>query len=539
MFLTRYNWGYNAEPQPYACLGEFKKCFVSVPSITNITTGLKNGQCAFPRGRALGGTSVINGMLYTRGSREDFENWVKLGNYGWDYNKYVLPAFKKSERAMLKHYHNPVYHNSSGLLSVEHNPFKTPIADIFIKGNKAMGLNEIDYNADENIGIAHLQANTLKGRRHSAYKAFIKPALHRKNLHIMLNTRVTKVLIDSNSKVAQGVELSRKNRRMIIKARKEVILSAGTFHSPQLLMLSGIGPKVELKRLGVPLLQDLPVGKEMYDHISFPGLLFKTNLTNPLAQLFSIKSMIPMAADYLRGEGFMTVANGVEALGFIKTPTSNSPSPRLPDVELILLTLVPQSDGGYAIEESERLQASIYDAVYKPLENESVYSFMIVLSLFHPKSVGYLELKDRNPFNSPRFYANFFKDAQDVETLLESLKYTLQLIETEPFKKINTKINDIPIPSCAIHGFGSDDYWRCAIRTFCVSLHHQVGTCKMGASSDPTAIVSPELKVYGVKRLRVVDTSIIPVSTTSHTNAASFMIGERAADFIKNDWENF
>lgn len=506
--------------------------------IINISSGLKDGKCAFPRGKALGGTSVINGMLYTRGSKEDFDLWVKLGNYGWDYNDHVLPAFMKSERAMLKHFHNPKFHNDSGLLSVEHNPYKTPIADIFIEGNKALGLEEIDYNGDQNIGVAHLQANTLKGRRHSAYKAFIQPALQRKNLHVMLNTRATKVLIDPETKVAQGVEMFRKGKRMVVRARKEVILSAGSFHSPQLLMLSGVGPKADLEKIGVSVIKDLPVGKEMYDHISFPGMLFITNLSNPRADLFAPRNLVPILADYARGEGFMTIANGVEALGFIKTNTSNSPSPKLPDVEQILLSLVPQTDGGYAVRESERLQASIYDAMFKSLESGTTYTFLIVLALFHPKSIGYLELKDRNPFNSPRFYANFFKEPEDVETILEAVKYTLRLIETEPFKKIGTRAHNIPIPSCASHGFGSDDYWRCAIRTFCVSLHHQVGTCKMGPSSDPTAIVDPELKVYGVKRLRVVDSSIVPYSTTSHTNAASYMIGERAADFIKHDWEN-
>ncbi|CRK90469.1 CLUMA_CG004124, isoform A, partial [Clunio marinus] len=520
MFLTRYNWGYNAEPQPYACLG------------------LKNGQCGFPRGRALGGTSVINGMLYTRGTKQDFERWVQLGNYGWDYEEFVLPAFKRSEKANLKYYYKPDYHNHSGLLAVEHNPHKTPIADIFINANKAMGLNEIDYNSDDTVGVAHLQANTLNGKRHSAYKSFIEPILRRKNLHIMLNTHATKVLINPKTRIAHGVEMIRRNRRILIWARKEVILSAGSFHSPQLLMLSGIGPKHDLDRIGVPLLHNSPVGKEMHDHISFPGLVFVTNLTNPTADFLGFQNVIPFMFQYLGGKGFMTIANGVEALGFIKTPTSNSPHSGLPDVELILLALTPQTDGGYAVKESERLQSSIYDAVYKPLENMGTYTFLIVLSLFHPKSVGYLELRNRNPLSSPKFFANFFKEPDDVETLLDAIKYTLRLIETEPFKKIGTRVHDIPIPSCAQHEFGSDDYWRCAIRTFCVSLHHQVGTCKMGPSSDPTAIVSPELKVYGVKRLRVVDTSIIPESTTSHTNAASFMIGERAADFIKDDWRS-
>lgn len=502
-------------------------------------SGLKGGKCAFPRGKALGGTSVINGMLYTRGSKEDFDHWVEIGNYGWDYDEYVLPAFKKHERAMLKYYHKTQYHNDSGLLSIEHNPYKTPIADIFVEANKAMGLDEIDYNSDENIGVAHLQATTFKGRRHSAYKSFIQPALKRKNLHIMLNTRATKVLINPKTKVAYGVEMFRKNRRVVVTARKEVILSAGSFHSPQLLMLSGVGPRADLKRIGVPLIQDLPVGKEMYDHISFPGMMFSTNLTNPRSNLFTVQNLVPLLADYFRGEGFLTVANGVEALGFIKTPTSNSPSPRLPEVELILLSLVPQTDGGYAVTEAEKLKPSVYDAVFKPMEGATTYTFLIVIELFHPKSVGYLELRDKNPFNSPRFYPNFFKEPEDVETILEAVKYNLQLIETEPFKKIGTKLHTIPLPSCAMHGFGSDDYWRCAIRTFCVSLHHQVATCKMGPSSNPTAVVSPELKVYGVKKLRVVDTSVVPEATTSHTNAVSFMIGERAADMIKKDWENF
>lgn len=478
-------------------------------------------------------------MLYTRGSKEDFDYWVKLGNYGWDYYEHVLPAFKKSERATLKHFHKPEFHNSSGPLAVEHNPFRTPIADIFIRANKAMGLEEIDYNADQNVGVAHLQANTLKGRRHSAYKAFIQPAMKRKNLHIMLNTRVTKVLIDAKTKVAYGVEMTRKNRRMVVTARKEVILSAGAFHSPQLLILSGIGDKADLQKLGVPLIQDSPVGKQMYDHISFAGLMFTTNLTNPVPDPLNPINWFSLVGDYLQGGGFMSVANGVEALGFIKTPTSSSPHLRLPEVELILLSLAPQMDSGYAAVEGERLKRSVYDAVYKPLEGVTTYTFMIILSLLHPKSVGYLELKDRNPFNRPRFYPNFFKEPEDVESVLEAVKYTLQMIETAPFKKIGTKLHDIPLPSCAMHQFSSDDYWRCAIRTFCVSLHHQVGTCKMGSSDNPTAVVSPELKVYGVKRLRVVDTSIIPETTTSHTNAASYMIGERASDMIKSDWKTF
>lgn len=179
-------------------------------------------------------------MLYTRGTKEDFDHWVELGNKGWDYDDYVLPAFKKSEAAQLKFFHKPEFHNTSGYLSVVHNRYQTVSAQAFIDGNKAMGLEEIDYNADQNVGVSHLQANTIRGKRQSAYKAFIEPFLKRKNLHIMLNTRVTKVLIDPVTRDTYGVEFLRKKRRHKIVSRREVILSAGSFHSPQLLQLSGM-----------------------------------------------------------------------------------------------------------------------------------------------------------------------------------------------------------------------------------------------------------------------------------------------------------
>lgn len=403
-------------------------------------------------------------MLYTRGFKEDFDEWVRLGNYNWGYYETVLPAFKKSEKARLKFYHKPEYHNSSGYLGVSHNPHQSPITKIFMDANKIMGLDEIDYNSDENIGVAHLQANTLKGRRHSAFKSFIEPFLYRRNLHIMLNTRVTRVLIDRVTRVAYGVELLRKKRRQKIIARREVILSAGTFHSPQLLMLSGIGPREDLEKIGVGVIHDSPVGKEMYDHISFPGLMFTTNLTNPGAPLLEIRNLVKMMGNFLHGKGYATVPNGVESLAFIQTPTFNAPNERLPNIELLLLTIVPQSDNGHAVRNSERMSDWLYDSVYRPLEGETTYSFLIVISLLHPKSVGYMKLRDRNIFSSPKLYSNFFKEPEDVESILEAIKYTLYLINTEPFRNINARLHNIPIPSCKHLNFGSDDYWRCAIR---------------------------------------------------------------------------
>ncbi|XP_070507031.1 glucose dehydrogenase [FAD, quinone]-like [Chironomus tepperi] len=517
-FFSRYNWRYVSEKQPYGCFGS------------------KDGRCKVYQGKALGGSTAINGMVYTRGSKEDFDTWVKLGNYGWDYYKTVLPAFKKSEKSHLKYYHKTKFHNNTGYLSVAHNEYQTPLLKTFMDGSKAMGLNEIDFNADDNIGVSKMQSNTFEGRRHSAYKSFIEPFLHRQNLHIMLNTRVTKVLIDKNTKNAYGVQIFRRNKYQYVFSRREVILSAGSLHSPQLLQLSGVGPRADLQRIGVPLIHDLPVGKEMHDHVAFPGMLFRTNIKNPSLPFFEVGNLINFFTTFLQGMGVGTIPIGAESIAFIQTKPSYAPNPRLSNIELVLLSFSPATDGGRVVTEGEGMAKWLYDSVYKPIEGDTNYSFTIIISLLHSKSVGYLELKDRNIFNPPRFYNNFYKEPEDVETVLEAIKYVIAMSKTKPFRDIGARLHDIPIPTCAKYGFGSDNYWRCAIRTWCVSFHHQVGTCKMGPPTDRTAIVNPELKVYGVKRLRVIDTSIIPVSTTSHPCAASYMVGEVGADMIKRDW---
>lgn len=199
-----YNWGYLAERQPYAC------------------QGLINEQCGYPRGKALGGTSVINGMLYTRGAKSDFDHWKSLGVVGWDFYKNILPAFKKSENANLKFFHRSEFHNQSGLLEVSSNHFETPMVIIFTNGLKSMGLEEIDFNSDDSIGFGRLQSNTKNGQRQSAFEAFIRPILGRKNLHIMLNSRVTKILINKITKSAFGVRVERDGKMMSVFADKEV-----------------------------------------------------------------------------------------------------------------------------------------------------------------------------------------------------------------------------------------------------------------------------------------------------------------------------
>lgn len=534
--FSKFNWGYSAEPQAEACLGNHLNRLYKIISQVHIVAifvyvGRVDNRCGYPHGKALGGSSVIYFLIHMRGNKRDFDRWAEAGNYGWSYDE-ILPYFMKSEKANLGQYSDSRYHNKNGPWSVTFNPMKTPLAEAFVNANKLMGLKEVDYNADKQMGVSYVQANTIRGRRQSAYKSFIEPILKRPNLHIMINTKVTKILIDPESKTAYGVELTRNNKKYRMMAKKEVVLSSGTFHSPQLLTLSGVGPKRDLERIGVRPIQFLPVGYNMHDHITFAELTFVTNQTNDLNFVTYINSIF----EFTQGKGMMTLPAGVEALSFIKTPTNNSRGLDVPDIELVFTPGSVHMDRGFGIMAGGRMKREIYETVYRPLEGIKNYTFLISLMLFHPKSIGRVEIPSANPFSHPKIHANYFNESDDIETILHGIKYVLELIKTEPFKRIGTRLHSIPMPYCAYFDFGSDDYWRCAIKIMAFSIQHQVGTCKMGPSKDPTSVVSHELKVHGINKLRVVDTSIIPEAPTAHTNAISVMIGEKAADMIKNEW---
>jgi choline dehydrogenase-like flavoprotein len=458
--------------------------------------------------------------MHTRGNPRDFDRWSEAGNYGWSFRE-VLPYFIKSERANIGKYSSSPFHNRNGLWGVSHNSERTPLVKAFMKANQLMGLPEIDYNSDRQLGVAYVQANTLNGRRHSAYKAFLEPILHRPNLHIMVNTRVTKILIDPHTKTAYGVEYQRNNKKNYrARTKKEVILSAGTFHTPQLLTLSGVGKKRSLNKLGIPLINDLPVGDNLHDHYAFAELMFITNKTRD-----GFMTYLTSFFEYFNGRGLLTLPSGTEAFGFIKVPTENNYGQSVPDIELIFSPGGVHYDRGFGITYGGRMRKDLYDAVYKPFENSDKDVFLISLMLFHPKSIGRVEISSSNPFGDPKIYENMLEDPSDVEAILYGIKYVLKLVKQDPFRRLGAYLNPNPLPICAHLHYTTDNYWRCAIRAMAFSIQHQVGTSKMGPSDDPSAVVSPELRVHGMNNLRVVDTSIIPEAPTAHTNAISVMIG--------------
>lgn len=522
--LTEYAWPYYMERQSEACLG------------------MENKKCYWPRGKAVGGTSTINYMIYTRGRPEEWDNIEAAGNYGWSY-KEVLKYYMKSEHASLKGLEDSPYHGKNGDMNIEFVNYRAPITEAFLEAGRLLGSPTIDYNSPEQLGFGYVQTNIKNGRRESAAKVFLRPNMKRSNLHILPSTRVTRVLINENINTgvssAYGVEYIRNRIKNKITVRREVILSAGTIASPQLLMLSGIGPKQHLRSHGIRVIQNLPVGRTLYDHILYPSLIFPINATN-ISTNENRDATVKNILEWLRfGDNVVASPGGVEAIGYIKTALSNRENP-IPDIELISLGGSLLADGGPTGSKAIRRGMKItktFEQTFGSIDGNDVYSVFPVL--LHPRSIGYLELKDANIFSHPRLYGNYLTHPFDVATLIASIRYVQALVATPPFQKYGTKIFKADISRCQTMAFDSDEYWECAIRTWATSSHHQIATCRMGPIGDPLAVVDPELRVHGVNSLRVVDTSIIPRTLSAHTNAPAIMIGEKASDIIKATWDTF
>lgn len=513
---SKYNWEYYAEYQP------------------NMSKGLMGGKMHWPRGKAIGGTTTINYMIYTRGNPVDYNNWAAQGNPGWSY-KEVLPYFLKSERARLAE-KDPNFHGYNGYLGVE-NVYKSRLLDAFIAGGGELGLPHIDYNSPKvPFGVSRVQANVKSGKRHSAATSFLKPVRDRPNLHILHPAYVTKLLIHKTKKEVYGVECEIEGKLYKIKSSKEVILSAGTFNSPQLLMLSGIGPANHLRDLGIKVVQDLPVGRNLQDHLTFPGLAFIINQTESLGPA-KILGGDALQTFLKNGTGPLTSLGGVEGIGYIKTQYATEPGPQ-PDIELIFVGGSLTSDYGMFTRRGMKITNKVYDGLLRPLHG--VPTWTVFPMLLHPKSVGWMKLASRNPKDYPKFYGNFFSDPnnRDIKTFIAAIRFIQKLSRTEAFRRFGSVLNPNRQPGCIQFKFDSDEYWECCLRAISVTLHHQVGTAKMGPAGDPTSVVDHQLKVHGVDRLRVADCSVIPFALSAHTNAPSFMVGEKAADIIKEQWLN-
>ncbi|XP_053676022.1 glucose dehydrogenase [FAD, quinone]-like [Anopheles nili] len=509
---TDYNFAYETEPQTRGC------------------QGLRDRRCSWPHGRGIGGSSIINYMIYTRGNRRDYDEWAAAGNPGWSWDE-MLPYHIRAEKANLRDFGDNGFHGHNGPLSVEDCPFRSKIATTFVESAQQAGFPYIDYNSGDQLGVSFLQANTLQGRRVTSGIAYLHPILQRPNLHILSRSWVTKVLINKETREATGVRFVRDRRKYTVKARKEVILSAGAFESAKLLMLSGIGPAAHLESLGIPVLQDLPVGEQLYEH---PGVFGPVYIVRkPIDNYINLEDhLLPNTfLQYLKGRGVLTT-NSVESLMYVKSPVAASPDPGLPDVEIMQAFSSIDFDSSPGIRWAFRLSDETYNAYFRPIEKER--SFQYLPMLLKPHTRGKLRLKSRNPFQHPQFKYQYFEDDRDIEAMVYGIEEAIRVTSQEPFRRIGVELYSKHAPGCEEYTFNTHEYWRCHVTVLTGTFHHQVSTCKMGPPTDPEAVVDHKLRVYGIRRLRVADIGIVPFPLAAHTSAVSFAIGEKAADLVRD-----
>lgn len=460
--------------------------------------------CYWPRGRLLGGSSSLNAMLYVRGTKRNFDRWAELGNPTWDY-EHVLKYMKKSEaneNPEFVKYKNGRYHSDDGPIRISRTGELRPLAKIFIDAAQEIGINYVnDINADVNLGIFHPQSFISNGRRQSAAKAFLVPAKNRTNLHIIKNAHVQKILIDDNN-VVTGVEFKYKNNQVhTATVQKEVILSAGAVSSPQILMLSGVGPKNHLEQHKIEVKYDSAVGKNLLDHIMVPVYFqfhrctaVKESPTQLLDALYNLA---------IHNSGPLSRTDAIQLLAMINTANRTDE----PDIEPHMIFF--ERGSNLALQshlKSQRMDSDIADALLQANANGELV--IIWLALLQPKSVGFIELKSSSPDDKPRIVPNYFQNDEDMRTMIRAIKQQLSLTKTAAFRKHAGTFVRLPLNECNKLEYMSDEYWRCYSRFMSSTVYHPVGTSKMGTDYDRDAVVDSRLKVRGVQGLRQIDAGI-------------------------------
>lgn len=381
---------------------------------------LEQGRCSWPRGKVLGGSSVLNAMLYVRGNKRDYDSWEYLGNKGWGW-KDVFPYFKKLEDMRDPNFQND-YHGVGGPISVEHFRTVSPMTDVFLDAANEMGhLNPYgEINGAQQSGFARSHGTIRDGLRCSTAKGFLRPIHNRPNLHIALHSHVTKILIHERNKRAYGVVYIRDNKEHVVFVSKEVILSAGAIQSPQILKLSGIGPAEELNYHGIPVVYNsLGVGENLQDHVAMGGgtYLIKNPVNND-----SLSFIIPqmLTVDSVREfiyhkKGPLYAMPMAEVMGYINTKYQD-PKLDWPDIQIFVGAVSDNSDGGLYGKKATAMTSDYYAHVYEPIIFKDAYMFMPLL--MRPKSRGRILLKNADPMSHPIIYANYFEDPHDLAVLV-------------------------------------------------------------------------------------------------------------------------
>ena len=475
--LNINSWGYNTVPQ----------------------AGFKGRKGFQPRGKVMGGSSSVNAMVYTRGNAHDYNSWAALGNAGWSYQD-VLPYFKKSENNECFGAND--YRGVGGPLNVSYLRSPSPVNQAFIKACQEQGIPfNPDYNGERQFGVSPGQVTQKGGERWNAARAYLDPHRHQDNLHVISHAHATQVMMEG--KRAVGVRYMLNGVSHEVRARKEVVLSGGAFGTPQLLMLSGIGPALHLQEMGIPLVHELPgVGQNLQDHVT-TVLIYKTHKIND-AMGFSLKGTWNMIKAMLewrdKRTGWIT-SNVSETQGFVSTEGNTD----YPNIQLALCT-------GIVDDHARKMHWG--------------HGYTLHVTLMRPKSRGSVTLASRDPMDKPLIDPAFFKEKEDLQTMMSATQMGLRIMQSDGLAAYR---GEMLYPFDANNPAQVENF----LRDHSDTEYHPVGTCKMGPAHDPLAVVDSELRVHGLQGLRVIDASVMPHLVSGNTNAPTIMIAEKGVDFIR------
>ncbi len=477
MNMSRYDWGYQSEPESY----------------------LGGRRLATPRGKVIGGSSSINGMVYVRGHACDYDTWAEMGADGWAYAN-VLPYFKRMETWHSgDHGGDPAWRGMNGPVHVSRGPRKNPLFQAFVDAGRQAGYQLTDdYNGEKQEGFGPMEQTVYRGRRWSGANAYLRPALRRDNCSLIRGF-VEKILTENGR--AFGVQVRRGGSTEIVHARREVIVAAGSINSPKLLMLSGIGPAKHLSEHGVQLVADRPgVGRNLQDHLE---LYIQIAASQPvtLYKHWNVLSKAMIGAQWLFTKTGLGASNQFESAAFIRSHAGI----RYPDIQYHFLPMAIRYDGR------------------APAEG---HGFQAHVGPMRSASRGAVTLTSGNPADAPKITFNYMSHRRDWEDFRTCIRLTREIFAQEAFAEF-TK-HEIQ-PGAAVQ---SDDELDAFIRENVESAYHPCGTCKMGARSDMMTVVDSDTRVIGVDGLRLADSSIFPQITNGNLNGPTMMVGEKAADHI-------
>ena len=472
------NWGYETVPQD----------------------GFKGRRGYQPRGKVMGGSTSINAMVYTRGNRADYDHWAALGNPGWSYED-VLPFFKRSENNQC--FGADSYRGAGGPLQVSYLRSPGPLNEVFLKASEQCGLPRTpDYNGAQQWGVGPSQVMQSGGERCSAARAYITPIKDRSNLHIITHAHAQRIALEGRKAV--GVHYQREGQEVLVRARREVLLSAGAFGSPQLLMLSGIGPQAHLQEHGIAPVHALQgVGQNLQDHVTTVLIHRTTRQESSLG--VSLRGMVQVIRSIFewrnKRTGWVT-SNVAESQGFLKT----DPQAALPDIQLAMCM-------GIVDDHIRKAHLGL--------------GYTLHVTLCRPKSRGSVRLQSKRASDAPLIDPGFFSHPDDMATLIKGTQIGYDILHAPAFDPYRGEML-YPVER------NNPKQIESFLRDHSDTEYHPCSTCKMGPDSDPLAVVDAQLRVHRIQGLRVVDASIMPTLTTGNTTAPTIMIAEKAAHMIQS-----